>query len=105
MPEAGNREKGREYWAYSCGGKGISRVRVYERSVSSCLYIEWHLDGKRNQRSFKSFVGYSVTDKSLAEQIAEEFSRKLEQHGNRMARQFVFGDPIAPPPENLADPK
>lgn len=80
------------YWSYSCGIKGVSRVRVYERSVSSTLYIEWHVRGRRYQRALKTGLeGYSVTDKRLAMRMAHELARRLEQESNRLAERSVFG--------------
>lgn len=78
-------------WSYSCGHKGLSAVRVYERSVSASLYIEWYVRGRRYSRSLKSFTGAAVTDKRLAMRIAHELARQLERDSNRYADQTVFG--------------
>lgn len=81
------------YWSYSCGRKGVSRVRVYERSVSPSIYVEWMWQGQRRQRSLKSTTGHPVTDRRLAMQIAHEMSRNLERDHNRAARAAIFGQP------------
>lgn len=60
-------------------------MRVYERSVSPVLYIEWHWRGRRRQESLKSRTGHPVTDKRLAMRIAHEAARKLESEHNRAA--------------------
>lgn len=81
------------YWSYSCGRKGVSRVRVYERSVSAVLYVEWYWEGKRRQTSLATLAKHPVTDRHLAMQIAHKMSRALEQDHNRAAHAAVFGGP------------
>lgn len=78
-------------WSYSCGRKGVSRVRVYERSNARGLYVEWYYDAERFQRSLKTVAGHPVTDRKLAMDIAHDMSAKLEQDANRAARHAVFG--------------
>ncbi|GMV07405.1 MAG: hypothetical protein AMXMBFR53_36800 [Gemmatimonadota bacterium] len=82
-----------KYWSYSTGRKGISRVRVYERSVSPVLYIEWTWEGERIQRALQDVAKHPVTDKKLAMQIAQDASRRLERDHNRAAHAAVFGAP------------
>jgi hypothetical protein len=77
------------YWSYSCGVKGVSAVRVYERSVSPALYIEWYPGGRRRQRSLKSFAGKPVTDRRTAKRIAIEYAAFLERESNRTAQARV----------------
>lgn len=78
-------------WSYACGQRGVNRVRVYQRSVSPVLYIEWHWRGRRRQRSLKTETGHPVTDRSLAKDIAHEVSRRLKVDHNVAARTRVFG--------------
>jgi len=66
-------------------------VRVYERSVSPVLYVEWHWLGRRVQRSLKSETGHPVTDRTLAKDIAKEIARRLKRDHHRAARARVFG--------------
>ena len=66
-------------------------MRVYERSVSPVLYIEWHWRGRRVQRSLKTETGHPVTDKQLAKDIAHEVARKLKADHNQAARLRVLG--------------
>ena len=79
------------YWSYSCGRKAVSRVRVYARSVSPALYVEWTWGGERHQRSLRTVTGHPVTDRKVAQQIAHEMSRNLEHDHNRAAHASVFG--------------
>lgn len=81
----------RRFWSYATGKKGISRVRVYERSVAPGLYIEWHWQGRRYQKALGKHVGYPVTDKRIAMKIAHETSRHMEQRQNQHAHMVVFG--------------
>lgn len=82
-----------KYWSFSAGRKGVSRVRVYERSVSPVLYVEWTWKGERHQRSLRTTTGHPVTDKKLAKQIAHEMSRQLERDHHRAAHAAIFGEP------------
>lgn len=67
-------------------------MRVYERSVSPVLYVEWHYLGERHQRSLKTHTGHPVTDRKLAKRIAEEMAQRLKQDHNRAASRAVFGE-------------
>lgn len=66
-------------------------MRVYARSVSPVLYVEWHWRGQRVQRSLKAETGHPVTDRGLARDIAHEIARRLKQDHHRAARTAVFG--------------
>lgn len=79
-------------WSYPCGEKSVNRVRVYERSVSPVLYVEWYFRGKRYQKALR-YEGYAVTDKRLAMQIAHKMAAELKADRNRAARRIVFGPP------------
>lgn len=80
-----------KYWSFSCGKRGVNRVRVYERSVSPVLYIEWHWRGKRRQESLKTKTGHPVTDKRLAREIAIQAARDLKREHHRAARARMLG--------------
>ena len=66
-------------------------MRVYARSVSPVLYIEWHWRGKRVQQSLKTRTGHPVTDRELAKDLAHDVARGLKDAHNRAARTAVFG--------------
>jgi integrase len=76
----------RKLWSYNTGKKGVSWVRVFERSQSSSsLYVEWFWKGKRSQRALRSVVGHPVTDHRVAMSIAEEMSATIERSQNDLA--------------------
>lgn len=80
-------------WSYSCGRRGSSAVRVYERRGYPGLYLEWFLDGRRICRSMKTITGATLTDKATAKRIADGVARGLQAQANRMAEAVLFGSP------------
>ena len=81
----------KKLWSYSCGQRGVNRVRVYERSVSPVIYVEWYWRGNRKQRSLKSETGHPVTSRPLAKKIAHEVASRIKQDHNLAARSTIFG--------------
>lgn len=80
-----------ELWRYITGNRGVSRVRVYERRPDAPLQIEWYENGRRRQRSLRSFTGKVIRDTKIATRIADEFSDQLEQDYNRGVRRHLWG--------------
>lgn len=93
------------YWSYKCGLKGLSAVRVYERSVSSALYIEWFVTvvdergrrrRKRVQRALRDREGNKVANtprgRQLAVRIAREYAAQAERHSHRQIETALFGE-------------
>lgn len=82
----------RKLWSYNAGTKGISWVRVYERSQSArSLHVEWMWQGQRIQRTLKAITGHPITDKKLAMKIAMRMARELEDKHNAVGNLNVFG--------------
>lgn len=87
-------------WSFTCGKRGESRVRVYERRPGAPLQIEWYLAGKRYQRSLKYETGATIYDRDDAVRIAKRASLRLEQAHRGAYRSTQF----APSPaRSLAD--
>lgn len=79
-------------WSFKCGKKGVSRVRVYERANSPCIYVEWHRNGKRLQRVLRSKPDNDpVTNRADARRIALAMSAEMERERNRNATMQFLG--------------
>jgi len=76
-------------WRYSVGHKGVSRVTVFERPDSSCLYVEWWDDDGRHKQALKTVLGHPITDRGLAQQVADTMSRAQERKRNQQAAEMI----------------
>jgi hypothetical protein len=76
-------------WRYSVGHKGISRVTVFEREDSSCLYVEWWDDDGRHKQALKTVLGQPVTDQDTATEIADRMSKAQERKRNQQAAEML----------------
>lgn len=78
-------------WRHIEGRRGVSRVRVYERTAGGPLHVEWYRDGQRFQRSLKTVTGDVIIDRRQAVAIAQRMAAALERGHNQRTAERNFG--------------
>lgn len=67
-------------WSYSAGKRGLNRVRVYERSPGSPLWIKWSNDHNQpERRSLRVVADRPIYDREVAVMIADRAALRIKE--------------------------
>lgn len=64
-------ERENKLWSYVAGTKRVNRIRVYARSDTPTIWIEWHDDTGRHREPLTTPAGRPITSRALAVKIAD----------------------------------
>lgn len=84
---------GNKLWSYSPGVKSVNRIRVYERRPGGAIYVEWYDRLGRHQRTLTTVAGVAVTDKKLAQKIADAMAAAQAKRRHKQTARTLLGLP------------